>query len=489
MSIRKNTLYNILGAGLPTFVSLITIPLYLKVIGDARYGVLAIVWLLLGYFSVFDLGLSRATTNQIARLNNATVQEREGVFWTALTLNGILGTVGGLVLYFVAKPLMLYAFTMPDSLRNEVVSALPIIAATVPVATMTGVFSGALGARERFATMNIIQSLGTLLFQVAPLLAAFVYGTNLELLIAVTVGARIISALPFIPAVKKTLPLCNPPKFERHRVRELLNYGAWVTVSNLLTPLLTAIDRFIIAALSGASAVAYYSVPYNLANRVSILPAALASALFPQLSMTTSDRARDLTNRSLQIVAAVMTPLVIIGIFVIRPFLDLWVGKAFSLHAAPVGLLVLLGVWSKGLSFIPYNLLEARGRPDLIAKLHGLEFVVYVPVLWFSIVSYGLEGAALSWSILILIDMMVLCRLAGIDGQSILIQVVPFSLFLVLSSVIAFSHYNYLVTILTAVLLLLSSLTMSFYSSILIREYYGFYARKLLLKTRRVFAR
>ena len=80
-----NLVYNVFGALLPIVTSLGTVPFYIHQIGLARYGVVTISWVLLGYFGFLDFGLSRASANALAKLG--TAQERSPVeAWTGLLL-------------------------------------------------------------------------------------------------------------------------------------------------------------------------------------------------------------------------------------------------------------------------------------------------------------------------------------------------------------------------------------------------------------------
>ena len=166
MSLSRNTAYNLVGSAIPIALSLVTVPLYLRLVGPERYGVLAIAWLLLGYFGLFDLGLGRATSYRVAALRDATRQARADTFWAAIITNTAMGLVGGLVLWVAAGYFFAQVFKVHESLRPEILTAVPLLALSVPIATLTGVVSGGLYGRERFLELNGVSVVSTALFQV-----------------------------------------------------------------------------------------------------------------------------------------------------------------------------------------------------------------------------------------------------------------------------------------------------------------------------------
>jgi O-antigen/teichoic acid export membrane protein len=397
-------MYNLAGSIAPMFVSIVTVPIYLHLVGDVRYGVLALVWVFMGYFGLFDPGLNRAAAYHIARLHDGAAKDRESVFWTAMAVNLGFGLVGGVVLYFGARPLFTWAFKMPEALRGEVYASLPWLAASIPVGMIGNALGGVLQARERFGVSNILTVAGTLALVLVPLAVAYFHGPQLNWLIPAIVLTRAAMAAPMFLAVAGALPLGSGGGFDRSRLAGLFSYGGWITVSNLVAPILTTIDRVLIGSVLSVAAVAYYSVPFSLATRFSVIPGALAGSLFPKLSRGSGAESARLAGDGVTALAAVMTPLVVAGIIALPIFMRLWVGASFAAHAAPVGMILLLGIWVNGLAYIPYNHLQARNRPDLTAKFHVLELVPFLAVLWLGLHFFGLTGAAGAWSLRVTAD-------------------------------------------------------------------------------------
>jgi O-antigen/teichoic acid export membrane protein len=394
-----NLVYNIFGALLPLATSLGTVPFYIHQIGLARYGVVTISWVLLGYFGFLDFGLSRASANALAKLGHASARERSPVLVTAFCCNLGLGLVGGVILYAVGHLVLLHLVKVPGSLMSETSAAYPWMAAMLPLGMLSGVATGALESRERFLLSNTLTSFGTMSGQVLPLICAYAIGPSLDVVIPATLLSRLFAvALSYLVVIRSEWPISL---FDVDLVwmRRLFGYGSWVTISSILNPLLDSSNQLIVGAMLGAAAVANYSIPMTLAVRSQVFATALARTLFPRNSRVSQAEADENTRSATTSLAYGFGMVCAPAIFLSGPFLRLWVGPRFALPSEAVAQIVMFGAWSNGVAFIPYGLIQARGRPHVTAKVGLVEIIPYLLLLWLFISTMGLPGAAWAWTI------------------------------------------------------------------------------------------
>ncbi|MCQ4191038.1 oligosaccharide flippase family protein, partial [Methylocystis suflitae] len=241
MSIRKHTAYNLVGALLPMGVSLLTIPIYIRLVGDARFGVLAVLWSFLGYFGLFDLGLGRATAQRIAALGDSSSERIASTFWTALAMNAALGLVGGILIWPTSKFFFEHVMSMGADLRSELVSGLPWLTLAVPLMTISGVLGGALQGRAQFLEMNIISISGSVLIQILPLTVAWSWGPDLAWLIPSVILTSLLSAIVMFWRCKIHVFHDHAPSISGDQAKSLLLFGGWVTISSMVGPLMVVL--------------------------------------------------------------------------------------------------------------------------------------------------------------------------------------------------------------------------------------------------------
>ena len=104
-----NTMWNLIGQIIPLVVGMVTIPLLVRGLGVDRFGLLSLVWIIIGYFNLFDLGLGRALTKLVAdRLGNNDYQSIPSLVWSALFLMLMLSGAGGLIV-LVTSPWLVHS--------------------------------------------------------------------------------------------------------------------------------------------------------------------------------------------------------------------------------------------------------------------------------------------------------------------------------------------------------------------------------------------
>lgn len=404
----RNVLWNLLGALAPFLVAVFVIPVLIEGLGVPRFGLLAFAWLVVGYFSLFDFGLGRALTKLVAeKLGAGLAEEVAPLVWTGMLLMIGLGIVGGLLAAALTPWIVGGLLEISADLHDEAERSFYLLSAAIPVVIASAGLRGVLEAHQLFRLVNLVQiPLGLLTF-LGPA-AVLPFSTTLVPVVAVLVASRLAAAIAFA-----AICVCIEPALRRglrikySNVRPLLRLGGWMTVSNIVSPLLVYMDRFLIGAVISMTAVAYYATPYEVVTKLLVVPVALMGVMFPAFSaVLVNDRSRaaDLFERAIRYVFLLLFPAVLIILTLASEGLELWLSPEFAANSAVVLQLLAIGVFMNGHAQVAFWLVQGAGRPDLTAKLHVLELLIYVPILWLLLDAYGIAGAAAAWAARMAVD-------------------------------------------------------------------------------------
>jgi len=404
----RNVVWNLIGIGVPAIVAIVAIPLLIEGLGTARFGVLTLAWMVVGYFGLFDLGLGRALTKVVAeRIGAGRDIEIPVVVWTAMSLMFALGFVGATIIASLSPWLVESALKIPEQLQGETLSAFWLLAISIPIVVSSTGLRGVLEAHQRFGIVNAIRlPLGMASF-LGPL-AMLPFSNSIDSIVLVLVIARLLSWLAHLFACLWVVPeLRTGARFDRTLTGPLLSFGGWMTVSNIVGPLLLYLGRILIAVLISVEAVAYFVTPYEVIIKLLIIPGVLVSVLFPaftQLFQVERSEVQHLYRKALLTIFAVMLPLASVIFLFAEDGLAWWVNNEFSSNGYIVAQFLAVGVFINSFGHLSQALIQSYGRPDITAKLHLVELVLYVPYLWWLTQRYGINGAALAWTVRVAIS-------------------------------------------------------------------------------------
>ncbi|MGO9062626.1 MAG: flippase [Candidatus Binataceae bacterium] len=395
-----NSLWNLAGDGLPMLVAVFCLPAIIHGMGKQRFGILAISWMVVGYLSLLDLGLGRALTKYLSE--KIALQRREeisGLFWTAFLLMSIIGLVGMCALLCGNRLIVYRGFNVPVALRHETRLAFFAIALSLPALISAAALRGLLAAFQRFDLINAVRIPISVFSFVAPLLV-LQFSHSLAVIVGVLVAGRVVAWLvQFFLCLQVVEALWSRPFLDYRYLLPMLSFGGWITSLSVIAPMLVYSDRFLIGTILSMSAVTYYSTPFEVVYKVQILPAAIAQVMFPAFSYSLTknpQQVASLFERANKYALGLIFPFALLTAALAPQMLRLWLGPEFQRHSTVVTQCFAAGLLLSGVTYMPAALIQAAGRPDLYAKLVLFETPIYLPLVWFAVRRFGIDGAAIA---------------------------------------------------------------------------------------------
>ena len=133
--------WNLAGQLAPLAAALVSIPILLAHLGAERFGLLTIGWMVIGYFSLFDLGIGRAMTQLVSA--KLAIKEEAGLpalVWTGLATMFGFGVLGAALIMALSEPAIYQWLKVPIPLREEAVASLHVLAPAVPLVVVAPVY-------------------------------------------------------------------------------------------------------------------------------------------------------------------------------------------------------------------------------------------------------------------------------------------------------------------------------------------------------------
>lgn len=398
MKIAKNSFFNIAGYIIPGILSIPILGYMARELGIEEFGLFTIILALVGYASIFDVGITRSVIREIAIFKN-NQEEVLKIISTSALLVLILGVAAG-VLIIVFSSIISELLKVSSYAVENFQYSLMLLSLSIPLFLLTQIWCSLLEGREEFLKLNIFKTISSTLVVLLPAIGLMLDSSLLSAVIGLLIS-RVISIILVLWFCKEYIVKL---KFHKDTFKRLINFGGWIAVSNIISPIMSYFDRFILANKVGSNVVGFYTGPSEAISRIGIFPSAIARTIFPMLSDKEADN-KQIKKISYLLVFLSIVPFGIIAAYFAENILDLWLGSQFALKSTLIFQVLVLGLIFNSIAQVPFTSIQAQGGSKVTAILHLFEVIPYVLLLLYLIQYYGLLGAAWAWTIRMFVDM------------------------------------------------------------------------------------
>jgi O-antigen/teichoic acid export membrane protein len=396
----RNGFWNLLGHSVPLLIGIVALPILIVQLGKERFGIISLGWALILWSGLLAQGISLALTKQISAISSSEERdEMPSLAGTAILLLFLFGLFEGLLLVGVAPWLNNSILNIPEPLRKESLAFFYILASLIPLANVSICLVGILEGQQKFRWINYVR-IPTSFFILAGPLFILPFTRSLPwvltivlLVLSISVGAFWALAISIMPTKHFEIRL-NKSTF-----RQLADFGKWIILGNALVLLMSNMPKFFIGALQSMTAVTYYATPYEVVNGLFIIPIALVQVMFPAfVASLKSDpqQVLKLYRVAFKSLFLIIFPVIFTIITFAPEGLSIWLGPDFAKSSGPILRWLALGIFIAASAYLPGVLIQASGRPDLLAKMQFIILPIFIMALFFSTKNYGIQGASVA---------------------------------------------------------------------------------------------
>lgn len=404
--VRHNLFANLSGNSLSLLISLVCVPVYIRVLGVAGYGLIG-VWMTLENISnIVDLGLSPTITREMAACSTRPggAQDARDLIRTLEAGYWAIGLVIGGIIISSASPISAHWLRTDQLPHDTLHTAIMLIGILIFCRWPLTFYCGGLTGLERqvllsgvstaYAYLRSLGSVFVLLF-VSPTISAF---------FVFQIAINLIQTAVLTIVLWRCLPSGPTPRFRPELVRRIWRFAGGTSANTLLWLLISQLDKVVVTAMLPLESFGYYMLASRIAACLSAASSPLFAAFFPAFSRQVASgnerNLADLYHRASQLMSVLILPAALTVIFFAKLLIFAWTGKQLvAERTSLIAALLTAGSAFGCIVSVPYALQLAYGWTRLAFWSNVFALCVSIPLLLILTRYLGATGAAVVWLI------------------------------------------------------------------------------------------
>jgi O-antigen/teichoic acid export membrane protein len=325
----------------------------------------------------------------------------------------VFGLAAGVV---IASAVVMVARLKPDVFEGVTFRLVSIVAVSIPFQLVTLLGLNVLLAIDRIKSMNLFESLSSLLVLISAVFVLVIWRRNLEMLVSFNAAAAIVVSLILAWFIGRRVlgKEKGSARPDLALLKQLLGYGLKFYVSILAGVVIFRADLLIVNRFRGANEAGVYAVASQFTFLLIMLPGVIASLLFPRVAAR-QHRAADYTAEVTRHASFVMI-IMCLAAAAFSFSLPLVYGARFA--DATVQLLIMLpGVYFISIESVLVQHFTGTGLPRAIPWFWVITVAVNLALNFALVPAWGARAAAVnstvSYALIFFLVTAYFCRKTG----------------------------------------------------------------------------
>ncbi len=367
LSLIKNSTVLTMPSIFGILLALFAIPVHLQINGKIDYGNYIFFHFIIFFGLLLNFGINKIVAIEIAKDKNVSKIIKESIY-LSIYLSIVIFLIGITLSYLLNNFFYFSIITFGLSI-------------TVIYLTLDGILQGL----KKFKSLSLINFIFYTLSLNLPSITLIFNNNSFEKLIVFSIVIKIFAILVCIISLKKHIKQNNNLNY--NFFTKIKKYSKWYLLFNLNIQIFDILDKYLIKIFIGPAALAVYSIPYQLAGKITTFSKSISAVLLPEISY---GKQKDKINFNESInFYTLAVPIILLLIFPFLEFLlNLWLKNQFTEQILDLTKIFLIVAWLAGISHILITYFEGKKQIKYNTILELYFIIPFLTVLLITLTKF-----------------------------------------------------------------------------------------------------